>query len=131
MGFRTSCDAEVEDDNGKIVKCRKLNKSDDMEPAIDKVTGIVWCQFGHPLKNQGLLTEFAKRQMVSMGQTRKADKQQKAFSVKCKACEKEGPPNLSKDGKKLSCPYCKVELTHLAKPFATMLKSTLAMQKNK
>lgn len=124
MGFRTNCDIDYKDENGKPVRCRK-----EMEVTIDKVTGEVYCECGNKMKDQNRITEFAKRQMISMGQVRKSEKKNKAFSVKCKDCEKEGPPVLSKEGGKLLCTYCDKELTNLNKPFAQMLKQTLTSQR--
>lgn len=122
MGFRTFCDNKG---------CRKEN-----EPVLDKQTGEVICtECNQPINS---MTEFAKRQMISLGQVRRSEKKKQAWSVKCEKCEREGPPKLNKEGEKdnnnqpvvkLHCTYCNAELTNLNQPFATMIKQNLLAQR--
>ena len=123
MPFWTFCDNKG---------CRK-----EMTPVIDKNTNEVFCtECGQTINS---LTEFAKRQMVTLGQVRRAEKRKQAWSVKCESCQKEGPPVLNKDGEKnekgllvgdkLLCSYCKVELTNLNKPFAQIILTNLKAQR--
>ena len=96
-----------------------------MDPVLDKETNEVICtECGKSITS---ITEFAKRQMISLGQIRRASVKKQAWSVKCTACKKEGPPKLNKEGErdkknqpviKLLCQYCEVELTDLNRPFA-------------
>lgn len=121
MGFRTYCDIN---DDGTGNKCRK-----EMEPLLDKETGIVYCECGKPMDNQAALTTFAKRQMLALGQVKRSEKKKQAYAVKCLKCDKEGPPTLSDDNRQLLCTYCKTELNHLNKPFVQMMITNLVAQK--
>ncbi len=122
MGFRTWCDNKG---------CRK-----EMEPVLDKHSGEVICtECNKPINT---MTEFAKRQMVSLGQVRRSEQKKQAWSVKCDKCQREGPPKLNKAGEKdknnqqvinLHCTYCEGELTNLNRPFADMIKQNLLAQR--
>jgi DNA-directed RNA polymerase subunit RPC12/RpoP len=123
MGFRTFCDNKG---------CRK-----EMEPVLDKQTNEVYCtECGKTINS---LTDFAKRQMVVLGQIRRADKKKQAWSFKCVECQKEGPPKLNKEGEKdakglpigdkLLCSYCEHELTNISKPFAQIILTNLRAQR--
>lgn len=118
MGFRVFCDINHLDEKGKEVKCRR-----EMEPCIDKKTGELFCECGRLLNDQKKITEFAKRQMVSLGQVRKDEKPSRAFSVKCGSCKKENPPKLKNNV--LTCPFCGTAHTGLAKPFEQMLRANI------
>lgn len=108
MGFRVYCD---------IKGCRK-----EMEPLLDKKTNEVFCaECDRAINN---VTEFAKRQMVSLGQVRRETKDKKSFSFKCDSCERNGTPVLGKN-KELLCPFCKAKSTNISKPFEKLLKDTL------
>jgi hypothetical protein len=113
MGFRIFCDNKG---------CRK-----EMEPVLDKADGKVYCT--ECAKEVHNMTEFAKNQMVSLGQVKREQKQQKAFSVKCEACKKENPPTMTKG--KLYCVSCNTELTNLSAPFAQAIKEFLRAQGNR
>ncbi len=123
MPFRTFCDNKG---------CRK-----EMEPVLDRQTNEVYCtECGNAINS---LTDFAKRQMVALGQVRRAEKKKQAWSVKCDACQKEGPPKLNKEGEKnekglligdkLLCSYCDAELKNLNKPFAQIILTNLKAQR--
>lgn len=101
------------------VKCKK-----EMSPVIDKVTKELFCtECSEPLKDQNILTDFAKRQMLANGQVKRLEQSKKAFAVKCGACKKENPPKLVNG--KILCSHCDSELTGLTKPYVQMLKQTL------
>lgn len=109
MEFRTFCDNKG---------CHQ-----EMRPVVDKDTLVAYCtECGKTLSN---ISIFMRRQMVSHGQVRKNEKKKLAWAVKCGSCEKEGPPELDKEGEKLLCSFCSKELTNLAKPFAQMIKVNL------
>lgn len=123
MGFRTFCDNKG---------CRE-----EMEPVLDKQTGEAICtKCNKPINS---LTDFAKRQMVSLGQVRRAERKKQAWSFKCGSCEREGPPELSPVGEKndegkvlperLVCSYCKSNLENISKPFAQMVLTNLKAQR--
>lgn len=122
MAFRTFCDNKG---------CRK-----EMEPVLDKSTNEVICtECMQPVNS---ITEFAKRQMVSLGQVRRSERKKQAWSVKCQKCDREGPPKLNAEGEKdknnqtvikLLCAYCSQDLDHLNKPFAEMIKTNLLAQR--
>lgn len=106
------------------VICDNKDCKKDNEPVIDKRTKIVYCGVcGNELKDQKIITEFAKNQMVSLGQVRRAEKKQQSFSVKCSNCDRESQPKLN--GKALVCASCGKELKNLSAPFAQMLKENL------
>lgn len=111
MAFNIICDNK---------DCKKEN-----EPVLDKRTRVVYCGVcGEELKDQNIITEFAKNQMVSLGQIRRAEnKQQQAFSVKCSNCDRESQPKLN--GKLLECSKCGKELKNLSAPFVQILKEKL------
>ena len=123
MGFRTYCDITYVED-GKEGKCRE-----EMEPTIDKNTQEVFCACGRKMTNQNCVTEFAKRQMLAMGQVRRDEQKRQAYSVKCSNCQKENPPALAKDNSTLLCPLCNAELSQLNKPFAQLIRDNLRAQK--
>jgi len=122
MGFMTWCDNKG---------CRKQ-----MEPVLDKDSNEIICtECNQPINST---TDFMKRQMVSLGQVKRADKPRQAWSVKCQACNREGSPELNsadeKDANnrvvvKLMCGHCKTELTELNKPFAEQVKQNLLTQR--
>ena len=122
MGFTTFCDNKG---------CGKQ-----IEPLLDKETNDVICtECGKPINS---ITEFAKRQMVSLGQIRRATPKKQAWSVKCEGCKKEGPPKLNKAGEvdkhnkpvvKLLCQYCDSELANINRPFAEIIKTNLLSQR--
>lgn len=112
MAFMTYCDNK---------DCRQ-----EMEPVIDKETNIVYCtKCGKEIKS---VTDFMKRQMVSLGQVKKVDKRKMAYSIKCGPCGKEGTPKLDPNNKIICC-YCGKEFSDLNKPFAEMLKINLRSHK--
>jgi DNA-directed RNA polymerase subunit RPC12/RpoP len=113
VAFYTFCDNKG---------CRKQ-----MAPVIDKETQEVFCtECGKPIN---CVTDFMKRQMISLGQVKRAEKRQMAWSVACNSCKKEGPPALDKEGKELVCSYCGASMSHLNKPFAHMVKQNLLAQR--
>lgn len=113
MDFRTFCDNKG---------CHK-----EMRPVVDKDTVVAYCtECGKPLSN---ISVFMRRQMVSNGQVRRNEKKKLAWAVKCGHCEKEGPPELDKNGEQLVCSFCGKGLDSLAKPFAQMIKVNLQAQR--
>lgn len=122
MGFRAWCDNKG---------CHK-----EMEPVLDKLTNEVICTECDNVINS--MTEFAKRQMVVLGQVRRSEQKKQAWSVKCESCKREGPPKLNDADErdknnqvvvKLICSYCGHEHTNINKPFAEMIKMNLIAQR--
>ena len=109
MNFLTFCD-----------KCHK-----EMSPVVDKKTLVAYCTECDSELSESVLSPFMRRQMAAHGMIKKANKERLAWSVKCPTCQKEGPPELDKDGKKLVCSYCKAELSNISGPFAQTIKSNL------
>lgn len=116
MGFLIHCDI---DDKETGQKCRKQ-----MEPVIDKNTGELYCECGLKLNKQDVLTDFAKRQMVSLGQVLKQNKPKQAYSIKCNTCNQAQQPVINKSNK-IVCSKCKNEFKDLSAPYANMLKQQL------
>lgn len=109
MTFRVFCDQKG---------CRK-----EMFPVIDK-QGKVYCtECDAEISN---VTQFMKNQMVSLGQVKREQKKQQAFSVKCNSCLKENPPVLKKN--ELFCSSCGADMKHLPAPFAHGIKEFLKSQ---
>ncbi len=111
--FRIFCDQKG---------CRK-----EMSPVLDKADNKVYCtECDKEIAN---VTEFMKNQMVSLGQIKRQQKQQQAFSVKCIGCGKENPPVLK--GKDLVCSVCNHNMDHLSAPFALAIKDFLRVSPKK
>lgn len=91
-------------------------------PKLNIETDEVICSdCDKPIKQ---VTPQMKIQLKHFHQTLRKEKRQKAFSVKCEKCEKEGQPVLKVEKNKsgaeinlLLCPYCKTEITGLSAPF--------------
>ena len=82
-----------------------------MRPVVDKDTLVAYCtECGKPVNNVSI---FMRRQMVSHGQIRRNERKKLAWAVKCEHCDKEGPPELDKDGNILLCSFCKKPLEKL------------------
>lgn len=111
MSFVTYCDNKG---------CRK-----EMAPVIDKVTNKVYCtECGQEINS---VSDFMKRQLVSLNQVKRDDKRKLPYSVKCTSCSREAPPVLN-DKQELVCSYCKEPMLSLSKPFADMLRQILRQQ---
>ena len=96
------------------IYCDNKGCGKQQEPMLDLDTNEVICsECGKPIK---CVTQFAKVQMRALGQIKRSGDRQKAFSVKCPHCEKEGQPKCG-DGDKLLCSICGKELDHLSKPY--------------
>ena len=108
MGFSLYCDRK---------SCRK-----EMQPAIDKNTKILYCtECGGELLNQDALTEFAKTQMITIGQIRRAQKTNEAYSVQCGQCMKSARPKVVKNA--AVCSNCG-ETLNVSTAFLTLLKTS-------
>jgi hypothetical protein len=107
--------------------CDNKGCGKEMRPVVDKATYIAYCtECGKPVNN---ISVFMRRQMVSYDQVRRNEKKKLPWAVKCKPCDKEGPPELSKDGRNLVCSFCGKDLDSLSKPFAEMIKVNLKAQR--
>ena len=111
---------------GFLIYCDNKGCGKDQEPVLDPTTGDVYCtECGKVIKS---VTEFAKRQMKSMGQVKRDSKKQQAFSVKCQTCKKENPPKID-DKNKIVCSFCDSELTDLPKPFQQVIRNFIRSQR--
>lgn len=107
--------------------CDNKGCGKEMRPVANKISLIAYCtECGKPINN---ISIFMRRQMVSGDQIQRDEKKKLPWAVKCVDCKKEGPPELTKDGKQLVCSFCNKELTTLAKPFAEMIKVNLKAQR--
>src|ERR1019366_9677348 len=98
-----------------VVYCDNKGCFKQQEPALDVLTNEVICaECGGAIKN---ITQFAKAQMKSIGQTKKATKQ--SYSVKCDSCQKQGAPTLDND--KLLCASCKKPMENISKEFRPLI----------
>lgn len=109
--FRTQCPHKG---------CRR-----DVEPVLDKTDNKVYCTACS--KEITTVTDFMKRQLESLGQIRKDEKPQQAFSVKCNKCLKSNPPVL-KSGE-LFCSNCDNAMKYLAPTFVLAIKEFLGEKK--
>lgn len=99
--------------------CRK-----ECTPLLDKADNKVYCtECSYEITT---VTSFMKNQMVSLGQVKRHEKKQMAFSVECKKCKKSNPPVMKK--KELYCAECGASMKHLAAPFALTIKQFLSSQ---
>lgn len=104
-----------------VTYCQHKGCMKEQQPLLDLDTNDVLCgECGKPITT---LTSFAKAQLKTLGQTTKRQKTQRAYSVKCGACQRENPPELADD--KLVCRHCSKELTGLSKPFELTVRHAL------
>src|SRR5882724_11179121 len=105
--------------------CTNVGCKKEMEPVLDKTDNKIYCTACS--KEITGVTDFMKRQLETLGQIRKDEKPQQAFSVKCNACQKSNPPKL-KDGE-LFCSNCDVAMKNLAPQFVLAIKEFLGEKK--
>jgi len=111
--------------------CDNKGCGKEMRPTVDKTTLVAYCAECGKAVNS--ISIFMRRQMVSHDQVRRDEKKKLPWAVKCTGCNKEGPPELSKNivvaghptTQTLICSFCGKELTALSKPFAEMIKVNL------
>lgn len=107
------------------VYCGYKECNQEVEPLLDRKNDIVVCDVcGKEIKN---ITVFAKNNLVQLGQIKRDNDYQKAFSVECKHCSAKNQPILK--GDKIYCPSCGEEHTHLTAPFAKAIKEFLGTQR--
>lgn len=110
MPFRTFCDNKG---------CKE-----EMAPVIDKKTLKVYCSECKEEINS--VDEFMKRQLISMGQVRKADETKMAYAVVCPECKEKGTPKLGKK-REIICSACEKDITDkLSGPFVQVLRGALS-----
>jgi len=110
-----------------MINCSNKGCFKQNEHVVDKTTNQVICiDCGKEIVG---VTDFTKRQMISLGQIKRNVVQKQAWAVKCDKCAKEAPPVLDKDGKDLLCSACNKPLDKLAKPFASSIKENLRAQR--
>jgi ribosomal protein L34E len=113
MEYRSFCDNKG---------CHK-----EMRPVVNKETLEAFCtECGNQVNN---ISIFMRRQMASYDQVQRNEKKRMPWSMMCKSCNKEGPPELDKDGKKLNCSFCGKELENVARPFYEMVRTNLIAQR--
>ena len=97
----------------------------DVDPVLDTNTDKVVC----PVCSTEFtnISPFVKVQLKAFGQTRKADKQQKAFSTKCPHCQVDAPP-LAKSKDLFVCSKCGEEL-NLSAPFKALVLQNIKVSK--
>lgn len=109
---------------GFSTRCTKKGCGKETEPLLNKTDNKIYCGCAesHEITT---LTEFAKRQLVSFGQTTNKKKSVNSFSVKCPSCQRQGTPKLDKVSGNLTCNFCDAPLTNLSAPFVKMLRDQL------
>jgi len=101
-----------------IMFCQNKGCGKEQQPTLDPVTNVVHCaECGKPMDN---VTDFAKRQMKTIGQTKQQQKE--TFAVKCTSCNKESRPNI--EGKVAKCKLCNATL-NLSAPFMALIKNSM------
>lgn len=106
MAFLTYCDNKG---------CRK-----EQTPLLDVDTNQAICaECNQPI---GTVTEFAKRQMKTIGQVLRKKKTRSAYAVKCNSCSVESIPAIKDD--ELVCSSCTKKLS-LSKPFELMIRAAI------
>lgn len=81
---------------------------------------VICGECGKSIKN---VTHFAKVQLKTIGQTTKANKPSKAFSVLCKICNKNDQPKIMNG--KVICAHCNGEIVYLSQAFVQALKANI------
>lgn len=110
-----------------LIYCNQKGCGKDQEPKLDITTNEVICsECGKSITN---VTEFAKKTMKTLGQIKRHEKKQQAFSVKCNTCNKENPPKIN-EKKLIVCSLCDQELTHIPKPFQQVIRNFFTTQKS-
>lgn len=106
MPFLTYCDNKG---------CKK-----EQSPLLDTETNDVICaECNQPIKT---VTEFAKRQMKTLGQVLRKKKTRSAYAVKCSSCNVESTPVIKDD--ELACSSCSSKL-NLSKPFERIVRAAI------
>ena len=97
------------------VGCKK-----EQTPLLDVDTNKVVCgECNRPIST---ITDFAKRQMKSLGQIVRKKKTQSAYVVKCPKCSVENTPKIS--GDELVCASCSSKL-NLSKTFERLVRGAI------
>ena len=111
---------------GFLLCCDNKGCFETTEALLDPKTNEVYCgACGKTITN---VTQFAKIQMKSMGQTLKNTKAKKAFSVTCQFCGKTDQPIVNRDGA-IICSLCKTDVTAtLSPPMAQAIRMSLSGQ---
>jgi ribosomal protein L34E len=109
-----------------LIYCNNKGCGKSSEATLDVVSGEVHCaECGKVVSN---ITEFAKKTMKTLGQIKRDDKKQQAFSVKCDDCRKENPPKINEKNI-IVCSSCGNELKTLPKPFQQVIRNFFRSQK--
>lgn len=112
---------------GFLIYCDNKGCGKDQEPVLDVETGEVMCtECGKSIKN---VTEFTKKTMRSLGQIKRSERKQQAFSVKCTSCNKENPPKINEKNL-IVCSFCNNELKQIPKPFQQVIRNFFRSQKS-
>lgn len=100
-----------------MICCDNKGCGKSMEPLLNLETNNVECAECGKVINS--VTSFTKTQMKSLGQIKKDDKKQQAFSVQCKSCKKSSVPLI--DGENILCMLCKNKLD-ISVPYANLIR---------
>lgn len=100
------------------INCNNKGCGKYTEPLLNTETDEAECgDCGKEIKG---ITSFAKNQMKSLGQIKRDDKKQQAFSVQCKNCKKSSVPIINVEGTIL-CSLCKCKLD-ISGPYANLIR---------
>lgn len=103
------------------VSCTNKGCNKEMIPLLNTETNEVECtECGKPT----IVTDFAKNSMKSMGQIKRVEKSQQAFSVECKKCKKVMTPKIDKN-KALACVNCSTVFDNISAPFENLIRSKI------
>ncbi len=103
-----------------MIYCNNKGCGKNTEPLLNIETNEAECVECGAIINS--VTSFAKTQMKTMGQIKRDDKKQQAFSVQCKFCKKSVLPEVN--GKIVLCSLCKNEL-NISIHYANLIKDKL------
>lgn len=109
------------------IVCDNKGCFQDSEALLDTSTNEVYCSKCNKVIKSA--TEFAKKQLKTFGQILKNVKDNKAFSVQCKACGRVAQPLLEKG--RIICSGCKKDITDtLSAPMAHGIRLALGGKLN-
>ncbi len=113
------------------IQCSNKGCREYQQPALDTneksdtFNEVLCSKCGKPIEN---VSQFHKTAMKGIGQIKRDDNRKQAFAVTCPKCRIGDRPVITKHDEIL-CKHFGTDHTHLSKPYAQALRSTLRPDK--